>query len=101
MPEIKSLKAASAKISTFPMCAFNAPWQKYTSLMYSVGFDEWLDPLDHLPCAHSSHKRLAGGKVGPDGISSSETSAYPTDFNHYLARAVMSLTVPENCNLSA
>ena len=37
MPEINTLKATSAKISTFPMCAFNAPWQKCTSLMIVLG----------------------------------------------------------------
>jgi len=76
------------------MCAFNAPWQKYTSLLYSSGYDEWLDPLDRLDCTHSSHAQLAGSTVGPDAIPSSETSAYPTDFNHYLARAVHSLVAP-------
>jgi len=91
MPEIRSLQSVSAKMATFPMCAFNAPWQKYTSLLYSSGFDEWLDPLDRLPCEHTRHEKMAGGVVGPNGIPSSETSAYPTDFNHYLARAVRSL----------
>ena len=84
MPEIRSLQSVSAKMATFPMCAFNAPWQKYTSLLYSSGFDEWLDPLDRLPCEHTRHEKMAGGVVGPNGIPSSETSAYPTDFNHYL-----------------
>ena len=32
--------------------------------------------------------------MGEGGISSSETSAYPTDFNHYLARAILSLARP-------
>jgi len=94
MPEIQALRKLSSKLATFPMCAFNAPWQKYTSLLYSSGYDEWLDPLDRLECNHSSHSQLAGGIVGPDAIPSSETSAYPTDFNHYLARAVRSLVVP-------
>ena len=91
MPEILSLRSVSAKLATFPMCAFNAPWQKYTTVMYSSGFDEWLDPLDRLTCTHTKHQRVAGGAVGENGTPSSETSAYPTDFNHYLARAVLSL----------
>ena len=94
MPEIRSLQSLSAKLATFPMCAFNAPWQKYTTVMYSSGFDEWLDPLDRLTCTHTKHSRVAGGVVGEGGISSSETSAYPTDFNHYLARAILSLARP-------
>jgi len=94
MPEIRSLRSVSAKLATFPMCAFNAPWQKYTTVMYSSGFDEWLDPLDRLTCTHTKHQRVAGGAVGENGTPSSETSAYPTDFNHYLARAVLSLARP-------
>ena len=63
MPEIRSLQSLSAKLATFPMCAFNAPWQKYTTVMYSSGFDEWLDPLDRLTCTHAKHSRVAGGIV--------------------------------------
>ena len=94
MPEIRSLQSLSAKLATFPMCAFNAPWQKYTTVMYSSGFDEWLDPLDRLTCTHAKHSRVAGGIVGEGGVPSNETSAYPTDFNHYLARAILSLARP-------
>ena len=37
MPEIRALRrACGASMATFPMCAFSAPWQKYTSLMYSA-----------------------------------------------------------------
>ena len=42
----------------------------------------------------SKHSRVAGGIVGEGGVRSSETSAYPTDFNHYLARAILSLARP-------
>ena len=56
-------------------CALNAPWQKYTTVMYSSGFDEWLDPLDRLTCTHATHSRIAGGIVGEGGVPS---SAYPT-----------------------
>ena len=54
VPQILSLLSfAGASMCTFPMCAFSAPWQKFTSLAYSPGFNEWLDPLDKLSCDHA------------------------------------------------
>ena len=48
MPEILALKhKASTKQVTFAQCAFNAPWQKYTTFMYTAGLDEWLS-LIHI-----------------------------------------------------
>ena len=91
MPEVITLIKLAAKMVTFPMCSFHSEWQKYTTLLYSSGFDEWLNPLEQLKCEHSSHPRLAGGTLGVNGTPSSETSAYPADFNYYLARAVASL----------
>ncbi|MGZ0213958.1 MAG: hypothetical protein ACKVI4_15900, partial [Actinomycetales bacterium] len=92
MPEMITLRRDyGGRIATFPMCAFSAPWQKYTSLLYSPGMDEWLGPLDRLTCRHTSHARAAGGGVGSEGIASSETSAYPANFNHYLSLAFASL----------
>ena len=88
MPEIRQLARAAAGSSvTFPMCSFGAPWQKLTTLAYSPGFDEWLSPLGRLECSHTSHARAAGGAVGAAGVPSSETSAYPSDFNLYIANA--------------
>ena len=79
-------------MATFPMCAFSAPWQKYTTLLYSPGFDQWLSPLGRLDCPHDSHERVAGG-VKDDEVkwSSAEASAYPPGFNYYLARAIAAL----------
>ena len=63
IPEIKALvKVCSASLCTFPMCAFSAPWQKYTTLAFSAGFEEWLSPLDKLACKHSHHGEPAGGQ---------------------------------------
>ena len=85
----KKLKesAFAGREVTFPMCAFQSLWQKYTTLLYSPGLEEWLAPLNRLECHHPTHARAAGGKVGPDGIPSSETSAYPANFNLYMATA--------------
>ena len=73
------------------MCAFGAPWQKYTTFVYSAGFDGWLDALNDLKCDHTSHERAAGGTVGSKAIPSSETSAYPADLNFYIAKAAFHL----------
>ena len=41
MPEMVALgKKAAAKLVTFAQCAFNAPWQKLTTLMYTSGLDQ-------------------------------------------------------------
>ena len=79
---------------TFPMCSFEAPWQKITSVMYSPGLTPWLEPLGRLTCEHVRHARVAGGVVGSQGEPSSATSAYPPQFNLYLARAIASLHTP-------
>ena len=71
------------------MCSFGSEWQKYTILMYSAGFDAWLDPLGNRECAHSSHSKIAGGeKVKNIKRNSNEAAAYPPDFNNFLAQAV-------------
>ena len=89
-------KEYDGRWATFPLCSFEAPWQKLTTLLYSPGFDRWLGPLDLLRCEHSTHARAAGGTVGKYGVPSSETSAYPPAFNHYLALAVASLHAEAN-----
>jgi hypothetical protein len=40
------------------MCAFGAPWQKATTLLYTAGFDAWLDVLRDRQCELSSHAKL-------------------------------------------
>ena len=92
MPEMEALKQHyTGKEVTFAMCSFGAPWQKLTTLLYSSGFDAWLAPLARMQCTHATHARVAGGKVGKEGVPSSETSAYPANFNHYIALALASL----------
>lgn len=89
MPAVCALiKRTSAKSVTFEMCAFGAPWQKATTLLYTAGFDAWLDVLKDRQCEHSSHAKLAGGEKTKSGWNSNETAAYPPDFNSYLAQAV-------------
>ena len=90
MPEIRTLGSEyGGSLVTFPMCAFSAPWQKYTTLLYSPGLEEWFGRLGRLSCNHPS--RAAGGTVGEEGTPSSETVAYPANFNHYVVLAFASL----------
>ena len=92
MPEMKALqRICGARLVTFPMCAFSAPWQKYTSLLYSAGFEAWLEPLDRLRCTHSTHAEAAGGLNDSGEWASGRAAAYPADFNLYLARATSAL----------
>ena len=95
MPEIKALiRVCSASRCTFPMCAFSSPWQKYTTLVFSAGFEEWLAPLNKLVCEHASHAEPAGGQDASGEWLSARAAAYPADFNLYLARAIAALTSP-------
>ena len=84
-------KMASTSTVTFAMCAFGAPWQKMTTLMYTPGMSAWLDPLRERRCTHSSHPEVAGGKKTNGTWNSTEAAAYPPDFNSYVAQAVASL----------
>ena len=93
-------RQTSAKAVTFAMCAFGAPWQKYTTLMYTAGFDAWLDVLRERKCEHSTHEKLAGGTKTKSGWNSNETAAYPPDFNSYLAQAAADLIAQRRSNIS-
>ena len=55
MPEMLALIKQGEKEATFPMCAFGAPWQNYTTFVYSAGFDGWLDTLNDLKCDITPH----------------------------------------------
>ena len=94
MEEIQTLRQrAHARLVTFPMCAFGAPWQKKTSLLFTAGIESWMVPLGNLACEHSTHRRIAGGTKGDTGAwESAEAAAYPPAFNYYVARAIAALS---------
>ena len=95
MPEVIALKKTClASSATFPMCSFGAPWQKHTTLLYTPGFEAWFSHLDQLECTHKSHDQPAGGKDENGHWLSARASAYPANFNYYVARAVRSLSSP-------
>ena len=70
-------KHTAARVVTFPMCSFGARWQKYTTLMYTAGFDSWLDVLSGRKCDHAKHEKVAGGDKTADVWNSSMAAAYP------------------------
>ena len=89
LPAILALsKKTSTKMVTFMMCAFRAEWQKATTLMYTAGFDAWLDILREYRCVHKSHPKIAGGDKTHNKWNSNETAAYPPDFNMFVAQAI-------------
>ena len=68
---------------------FGAPFQKYTTLMYSAGLAPLLDPLDKWRCTHSTHAEQVGGDKDEHGEwLSARAAAYPPDFNMFIARGL-------------
>ena len=94
-------KQTSARAVTFAMCAFGAPWQKYTTLLYSAGFSSWLDVLRERTCEHTTHAKIAGGTKTKSGWNSNEAAAYPPDFNSYIAQAAADLVKQRRSTLSS
>ena len=93
MPAIIALlRVTGSKQATFPMCAFSSPWQKFTTIAYSAGFEAWAAPLNKMRCHHSRHEADAGGELSSTGWNSSAAAAYPPNFNLYLAKCVGGLS---------
>ena len=92
MIELKS--SISGKTVTFAQCMFGADWQKYTTFMYSAGFDEQLAPLHALLYTHpdGTHTASAGGVRDASGTwNSREAAAFPADLNLFLSQTILSL----------
>ena len=67
-PSIVELRRSTgAKLCTFAQCEFGAPYQKYTSLLYTPALSPYLDAWSHKRCSHANHAELAGGTRGQDG----------------------------------
>ena len=95
MPDITKL-ASHAHTGTvdFPLCAFGADVQKFTTLMSSPRLHALLRPLHSLRYTHTTHKRHVGGTHANGKWVSAAFAAYPADLNLYLARVLASLVVP-------
>ena len=83
------IKRTGARTCTFAQCMFGAPFQKYTTLMYSTGLSPLLDPLDKWRCTHSTHSEQVGGNKDENGEwLPARAAACPPDFNMFIARAL-------------
>ena len=91
--DAKRLKEHShASYATFAQCMYGAQHQKYTTLMYTAGFDSHFAHLDSLRCNHKDHPSQVGGHRGPDGKwKSAGSAAYPAGMNLMLAKAISAL----------
>ena len=79
----------NGRMSTFAQCQFGAPYQKYTTFLYSPGMAPTLAGLDNLRCTHSSHSQPVGGSTNQRGVWVSQRSAaYPTALNQYIAHSL-------------
>ena len=72
---------------TFAQCRFDGEYQKYTTLMYSPGFES-LSQFNELKCNHRkgpngepAHKKIAGGERKDGKFTSHDSAAYPPMFN--------------------
>ena len=86
--------SASATLATFAQCMFGADTQKYTTFMYTPGFDTSLSPINGLRCNHppGSHRASAGGLRNDNGTwNSRESAAFPADLNLHVAQSIASL----------
>ena len=72
---------------TFPQCALGSQFQKYTTLLYSVGLDKAIGPLDSLTCSHKRHAKQAVGLDDEGKWRSADSAAYPFEMNVRLAAA--------------
>ena len=94
MDEVLSLgRKHLARMCTFPMCELGGDFQKYTTLMYSRGFESAFNSLDKLRCSHpaGAHKPAGGHRLPSGEWASRESAAYPPDFNLFIADAVVRL----------
>jgi hypothetical protein len=87
LPLLKALrKERWTRSVTFPQCALGGAFQKWTTLLYSVGLEPSLRSLGELRCDHARHPRQASGLE--DGKwKSADAAAYPAEMNALLAHA--------------
>lgn len=74
----------------FPLCAFDAPYRKETTLSFTMGLAPSLLPLNALFCSHKKHLKPAGGVKSSGVWNSAAAAAYPTALNFTLARSLVS-----------
>ena len=90
-----AVTAAAAQV-TFAQCMFGAAFQKYTTFMYTPGFQSALGSLAGLRCTHprGTHRPAGGTKSHKGDWTSSESASFPNDLNAFLVEACLSLVAP-------
>ena len=96
-----AIAAATAQV-TFAQCMFGAAFQKYTTFMYTPGFQSALGSLSGLRCTHprGSHRPVGGTKRQSGEWTSGESAAFPSDLNAFLVEACLSLISPSTATPS-
>ena len=86
-----AVTAATAQV-TFAQCMFGAAFQKYTTFMFTPGFQSALGSLAGLRCTHprGSHRPVGGTKSQSGEWTSSESAAFPSDLNAFLGGSLHS-----------
>ena len=90
-PSIQEAAAQTgARPRTFAQCAFGAPWQKWTTILHSVGMDPFLAALDTHGCDHGRvpHAAVAHGRDEAGRARAEEAAAYPPRLNTFLAEVL-------------
>ena len=85
-----SLANARAVTRTFAQCAFDSPFQKWTSIAHPPSISPELGFLDERVCPHGRTPHLARAHgLAPDGRNLSDVAAaYPAAMNEALAHAI-------------
>ena len=72
---------------TFPQCALGGVFQKWTTLLYSVGLEPSLRSLGELRCDHERHPGKQASGLEDGKWKYAEAAAYPAGMNAHLAHA--------------
>ena len=85
-----ALSDSHAVMRTFAQCAFDSPFQKWTTVAHPPSISAEFGFLDEHSCRHGRSLHLARAHgLAPDGHSlSAASAAYPPAMNRALARAI-------------
>ena len=86
-----AISETQAILRTFAQCAFDSPFQKWTSIAHPPSISPELGFLDQCSCQHGRALHIARAHgLSPDGRSLSDAAAsYPTAMNIALAAAIV------------
>jgi len=78
-----------SSMATFAYCRLGSEFQKYTTIWYTNETAPILDQLNTpvFKCNHSSHPKIAGGRLEDGSWASAAAAAYPSQLNIRLAMA--------------